>query len=308
MWVASLSFFTALVFLLASVIPAQAATIEVAAGAWYQSPNGSVAYTYNVLDILDDQAHDIVDDLLPFDNTFLERLHNDAHDLFHQYFPSTYTGRALNQLFTRTDELDFMDDCKFESRLRPSGRCRVLISPFMNFSFMATPLEFEGAGRLDTSFYFLDVLFEPATEFDSRLKLTHYDAAWFADLSPITIDRDRSIHTEIGLNVRLVEFYAGISQDATGLSASTSRTVPLPMLYLAIQIVDGDTMALEFEARGTRYSDDYIYDLIGRLNYHVTGPLHLSTGFRHLYVDLDINDINSEGTFSGPFMETMLRF
>lgn len=306
--IASLSILATGIILVLSCSTASAVTMEVAAGAWYQCPNGSVAYTYNVLDVMDDEAHDIVSGLLPFDDTFLERLHDNAHDLFHRYFPSTYVGRALDDLFTRTDELDFVDDCNFEPVLRPSGRVRILISPLVNFSFMATPLEFRESGDMRTSFYFLDVLFEPATEFDSRLRLTHYDVAWFADLSPIAIDDHWGLHTEAGLNVRIVDFYAGISQEATGLAASTSRTLPLPMLYLAVQFTDRDTAALEIEARGTRYSNDYVYDIIGRLRYRIAGPLHLAAGFRHLYVDLDINDLNSDGTFSGPFMETVLSF
>lgn len=295
-------------FILMSAFPAGAATIEIAAGVWHQSPNGSVAYTYNVLDVMGEQARDIVDDLLPFDGSFLERLSAGAPDLYHRDFSSTSAGRALSDLFTRTDKLDFTDDCSFEPAWRFSGRCRILVSPFMNFSFSATPLEFEGTGNLEDEFYFLDILFDPAMDFHSRLKLTHYDVAWFADLSPITVDHDMSLHTEIGLNVRIVDFHAGISQPDTGLSASTSSTVPLPMLYMAMQLADGDAMALEFEARGTRYSDDYVYDLTGRFRYHVTGPLHLSAGFRHLYVDLDIVDIDAEGTFSGPFVETVLIF
>lgn len=288
--------------------PCNAASIEVAAGAWYQYPGGSVAYTYNVRDVLEDQAHDAIEDLLPFDDLFPVRLFEKAPDLYHRYFPQGHAGMALQELFTRTDALDFRDDCNFDPLVRPSGRIRILVSPLLNFSLMATPLEFKGSGMMDNSFIFLDVLFDPATAFDARLRLTHYDLAWFADLPPVASVGSWDVHTEVGLNVRIVDFHAGISQHATGFAASTSSTVPLPMLYLAAQIQDGGASALELEARGTRYGDDYCYDLMGRVKYRIAGPLHLAAGFRHLYVKLDINDIDAEGTFSGPFVETVLGF
>lgn len=298
----------AFVMVILTPVRAPAVRVEIAAGAWQQAPRGSIAYTYNVLDLLQDQIEDTTGDLLPMDDRFLIDAHHRAHDLFHEAFPGSNPEDVLSTLTTRTDKLDFEDDCSFDPAVRPSGRIRVLISPYLNFSFMATPLNFKGTGTLETPFYFLDALFEPYTEFTSHLKLTHYDAAWFADLPEVPLGSDWSLHTETGLNMRMVYFHASISQEATGIAESFSSTVPLPMLYLGAQATHRNGFIMETEARGTRYSDDYAYDIIARLRYPIAGPLHLAAGFRHLYVDLDIDDIDSQGTFSGPFMETVLSF
>ncbi len=287
---------------------AAATRVEISAGAWQQNPRGSIAYTYNVLDLLQDEIEDATGDLLPMDDTFLHLAFGRAHDLYERFFPGTAPDDVVDSLLTRTDKLDFEDDCSFEPVIRPSGRIRVLMSPLVNFSFMATPLRFEGTGSLGTSFTFLDTLFEPHTAFTSRLKLSHYDAAWFADYPQISLGSAWSLHTETGINLRMVYFHASISQPATGVGESISSTVPLPMLYLGAQLVHGGGFAVEAEARGMRYRDDYTYDIIGRIRHPIRGPLHLSAGYRHLYVDLDIDDIDAQGTFSGPFMETVLSF
>jgi hypothetical protein len=173
---------------------------------------------------------------------------------------------------------------------------------------MVTPLRFEGTGTISSSFVFLDTLFEPSTAFTSRLKLSHYDLAWFADLPELPLNEAWALHAETGINLRMVYFHASISQPSTGIAESISSTVPLPMLYLGAQAVHRGGFTLEVEARGTRYRDDYAYDIIGRIRHPIRGPLHLAAGYRHLYVDLDIDDIDAQGTFSGPFMETVLSF
>jgi hypothetical protein len=112
----------------------------------------------------------------------------------------------------------------------------------------------------------------------------------------------------VGLNVRIIDFHAQISQDYTGLAASAEYTVPLPMLYLAAQFKNKDAISIEAETRGVRYSSDYTYSLIGRVKIHIYKPLHLAAGYRLDYIRFSVHDIDSEGTFSGPFMETVLIF
>jgi hypothetical protein len=287
---------------------ALATRVEIAAGAWQQNPWGSIAYTYNVLDLLQDEIEDATGDLIPMDDAFLHQAFYRAHNLYDRFFPGIAPDDVVDSLLTRTDKLDFEDDCGFEPVLRPSGRIRVLIRPLVNFSFMATPLRFEGTGTLGTPFTFLDTLFEPSTAFRSRLKLSHYDVAWFAGYPRIPLGSAWHLHTETGINLRMVYFHASISQPTTGIAESISSTLPLPMLYLGAQLVHGGGFAVEAEARGTRYRDDYAYDIIGRIRHPIGGPLHLAAGYRHLYVDLDIDHIDAQGTFSGPFMETVLSF
>jgi hypothetical protein len=69
-----------------------------------------------------------------------------------------------------------------------------------------------------------------------------------------------------------------------------------------------DRISIEAETRGLPYSGDYTYSLIGRVKVHIVGPLSLAAGYRHDYIKFDMHDIDSEGTFSGPFIETVLIF
>jgi hypothetical protein len=295
-------------FLPGSGIPVQAAQLELGLGAWQQNPRGSVSYTYNVLDLLENQVENIANDLLPIESTFLDRLHSRAHDLFHETFPNANPEDVVNSMFTRTDTLDFDDDALYDPVVRPVGRLKILISPFLNFSFMATPMEFKGTGDKDLVFTFLGVTFVSNQKFESQLRLTHYDLAYYVDIPEFSAGQTWKLHTEAGFNVRIVDFHTQISQDYTGLAASASYIVPLPMLYLAAQLKNKDAISIEAETRGLRYSGDYTYSLIGRVKVHIVGPLSLAAGYRHDYIKFDVHDIDSEGTFSGSFIETVLIF
>jgi hypothetical protein len=301
------SFILALM-LLASRIPLHAAEIEVAVGAWQQNPRGSVSYTYNVLDIATKTADGIVHDLVPFDNHLIKQLHNDMEDLIGTLFPGTDANGVIDKIFTRTDTLDFDDDAYYDPIVRPTGRVKIMVSPFLNFYLMATPIEFEGSGEKALNFTFLGVTFTSNVPFESRLKLTHYDFAYYIDIPDFSAGQAWEFHTDAGLNLRIVDFYAEISQGNTGLAASAEYTVPLPMLYLAAQLKNKGGFSIEAETRGVRYSSDYTYSLIGRVKFHIYKSLHLAAGYRLDYITFSVHDIDSEGTFSGPFMETVLIF
>ena len=202
----------------------------------------------------------------------------------------------------------FRMDTNYDPVIRSTGRLTIRVSPFVNFSFMATPLEFEGPGKKNLDFNFLGVTFVSAQTFESKLRLTHYDLAYFIDLPDLSAEKNWKLNTEVGVNARIVDFYAQISQKYTNLSASANHIVPLPMLYLAAQLRNKDGISIEAESRGLRYRNDYTYSLIGQIRMHITGPLHLAAGYRLDYIKFKAHDIVSEGIFQGPFMETILIF
>jgi hypothetical protein len=291
-----------------SGITLKAATFELGLGAWQQIPRGSVSYTYNVADIATNTTEGIVHDLVPINTNLLKQLDHRINNFIGDLIPGANPTGVLDKIFTRTDTINFQNDCSYDPVVRPTGRLKIRVSPFVNFSFMATPLDFEGPGKKNLDFNFLGVHFVSGQTFESKLRLTHYDMAYFIDLQDLTAGKNWNLNTEAGLNVRIVDFHARISQEYTNLSASASYTVPLPMLYLAAQLKNKDAVSFEAESRGLRYRGDYTYSLLGRIRMHITGPLHLATGYRLDCIKFKVHDIESEGTFYGPFMETILIF
>lgn len=289
-------------------IPIQAATFEFGVGGWQQIPKGSVSYTYNVADIAINTTQGVVHDLFPLTDNLLDQLSGRMNKVIGDVIPGADPDGVLEKIFTRTDTLDFQDDCRYDPVIRPTGRLKIQVSPYLNFYIMATPIVFDGPGQADLDFNFMGVTFISGQPFESKLRLTHFDVAYFIDLPYQSMGKNWELHTDVGLNARIVDFYAAISQDATDLSASADYVVPLPMLYLSAQLKNENTFSIEAEARGLRYSGDYTYSLIGRMRMHISGPLHLAAGYRHDYIKLDVHDIDSEGTFYGPFMETVLIF
>jgi hypothetical protein len=290
------------------VIPVKAATFEIGMGAWKQIPRGSVSYTYNVADVATNTTQGIIHNLIPINNNLFEQFDQRIDNVIGDLIPDSNANSVLDKIFTRTDTIDFQDNCSYDPVVRLTGRLKIQVSPFVNFSFMATPLEFEGPGKKNLDFNFLGITFVSNQTFESKLRLTHYDLAYFIKPPDLTAGKNWKLNAEIGLNVRIVDFYAHISQKISNLSASQSRIVPLPMLYLAAQFRNKDGASIEAETRGLRYTGNYTYSLIGRIRMRITGPLHLAAGYRFDHIKFEINDIDSEGTFQGPFMETVLIF
>jgi hypothetical protein len=303
-----------LISLLASLLAggfsqARGATFEIGLGGWQQTPTGYVAYTYNVADVATDTAEGVVHDIFPcLDTNLFEKLKDRINEGISDLIPSADPEATLNAMFTRTDTLDFQDDCNFGTKVQPMGRMKINVSPFVNFSFMATPLEFDGEGMKNLSFVFMDVTFAADHPFSSKIRLTHYDMAYFIDFPEASITTNWKLHADLGLNVRVVDFYAEVSQPYSGLTAHTDYLVPLPMFYFAAQVRDKKSLCFETEARFTFYRHNYTYSVLGRMRAHIKGPLYLAAGFRQDYITFDIKDIKTDTTISGPFIETVLVF
>lgn len=218
-------------------------------------------------------------------------------------------GYVSYKPLTSTDRLDIDQNLNYDKETKVFGRLKIdmpLVIP--NIYLMATPSRFDGRGQKDVSFKFGDKTFNANVPFDSEVQLDHYDIALYYGIPGLKTLTLGILNIELGLNARIIDFYAKVDQPSTGLSASKSATIPVPMVYAGIQVKPIDLLKIEGELRGIAYSSNHYYDIIGRLKVSPFGPLFIAGGYRYEDVKIDYSDIESEFKLKGPFLEAGIEF
>lgn len=211
----------------------------------------------------------------------------------------------------RGEHLDLEDDFSFDEEDEIFGRLKIN-TPFVipNLYLMATPLEYKGTSTRTETFKFGDYEFEASADFKSRLTLDHYDIGLFYNvplLKGLTLNR---LNLEAGLNARILDAEAEVEQKVGGqrLYEKKSETIPIPMIYLGLGLYPVERLGLEAEVRGISYSDYEILSMIGRIKVRAVGPVFVSGGYRHDIFDIEEDDLIIDVDFSGPFLETGVKF
>lgn len=203
--------------------------------------------------------------------------------------------------------LSLENDMKYSEKTRFFGRAKIdmpLIIP--NIYLMATPMKFDGTGSKDVNFTFGDKTFTGNVDFTSELKVNHYDIAFYYGLPFVKTATLGKLNVDAGLNLRIIDLKAEITQAST--YESKSFTLPMPMVYLGAQVKLIDKLSLEAEIRGIAYSSNHYYDLIGRAKYKVFGPAFLGAGYRYEDIKIDHKDVKANVRFEGPFAEVGVEF
>ena len=210
---------------------------------------------------------------------------------------------------TNEDDLNLEDDLNYDDKWKAFGRLIIDVPLFFpNIYLMYTPMKWDEPGSKDVNFKFGDQEFQAGVDFDSELKLNHFDVGLFWGLPFISTATADVLNIDLGLNVRLMDVKAEIHQKDLDLKESVSYTLPLPMLYTGVQIKPFDYVALEFEGRGIGWSSNYYVSLIGRLKVKPYGPLFVAGGYRYDYVKIDYDDLDIDTKFQGPFAEAGFEF
>ncbi len=207
------------------------------------------------------------------------------------------------------DLIDLEKDMRYDDETRFHGRIKVELPLFLpNIYLVAAPMEFEGTGQKNVNFTFGDDNFSASTDFYSKLRLDQYDIGLYYGLPFVKTATTGMLNVDLGINVRIADLEARIRQDATGLSEKKSVTLPIPMVYAAVQLTPLEWLVLEAEARGISYSGNSLYSLTGRVKWMVFGPVFVSAGYRYDKVEIDEEDIEADIEFSGPVFEAGFKF
>lgn len=211
------------------------------------------------------------------------------------------------------DIVDLEQDFDLDDELRLFGRANFDLPLFFpNIYLVAAPMEFEGTGSKSVSITYGDVEFAAGAELDADLTMNQYDIALYWGIPVLKTATNGIFNIDLGLNVRIIDLEANLSGEEEGTSTiveeSVSETVPLPMLYVALQIEPIDEFAIAVEGRGLSIGDNKLYSVIGRLRYQFAGPVFAAAGYRFETIEIDEEDILVDIDYSGPFVEIGLIF
>ncbi|UCH80198.1 MAG: TIGR04219 family outer membrane beta-barrel protein [Nitrospiraceae bacterium] len=211
-----------------------------------------------------------------------------------------------------TDKLDIEEDLKYDRKYKPFGRVRADMPGLIpNIYFIATPMKFEETGSKTTNFTFGDTTFDVTLPFDTLVQLNHYDIALFYSLPFVSLGSAGKLNADLGLNARIVDFKAEVSGTdllSNPIVESEEFTLPVPMIYLGLQIKPIDILALEGEFRGIAYNSNHYYDFIGRVKGKPLNQIFVAAGYRYEDVEIDESDVKASISFSGPFFEAGMEF
>ena len=205
--------------------------------------------------------------------------------------------------------LDIEDDLNYGDEFQLSGRLKLDMPSFIpNIYLMVTPMNWDEKGQTNANFNFGGINFQGNVPFESELKMNHIDAALFYGLPFVETGTAGILNIDLGLNVRTIDFEAKIKQAATSLEESESFLLPIPMVYVGVQIEPFDWLAFEGEGRGIGYGGDHYYSLIGRLKIKPFGPFFVAGGYRYDDIDIDYQDVRVDADIGGPFAEVGFEF
>ncbi|MGD8834139.1 MAG: TIGR04219 family outer membrane beta-barrel protein [Desulfobacteraceae bacterium] len=210
-----------------------------------------------------------------------------------------------------SDTIDLEEDLDFDDENRLFGRIKLDLPIFFpNIYLVGAPAEFDGTGSKSIALNYGDVTFNADAQLDSKITVNQYDIGFYYGLPFVKTGSAGMLNVDMGLNIRIFDLASRI----TGLSGTTtvterhSITLPVPMLYLGVQIMPTDHFTIEAEGRGIAIGDDKIFSLLGRLRYQWAGPIFISCGYRYDKIDVDEDDVIADVDFSGPLVEVGLSF
>ena len=223
------------------------------------------------------------------------------------------SGDFSYQSTSSVDRLDLEDDLGYESENKLMGRVKIdMPAVIPNIYIIGTPMSFDDDGSKSVDFTFGDKTFDVTADFSSKLEIDQYDIALYYSIPFMQTATLDTLNLELGLNAKIIDFKAEIKGTESGsglpVTETASETIPVPMIYVGIQLNPTEKLAIEGELRGIAYSSSHYYDLIGRVKYSPFGPLFVAAGYRYEDIKIDVDDIKAKIKFSGPFAEVGVEF
>lgn len=214
--------------------------------------------------------------------------------------------------------LDVEKDLGLTDKTRVSAKIKLELPLFLpNIYLQYTDMRFSGSGNV-TNVRFGDYLFNATV--NSYLRAKQYDVGLYYHVPFIKKLTNNIVDPEFGLVVKVVDFKASVYGQATEVnsgvtgtySASTSETVPLPLLYLSLGIYPFQYAGVVGEFKGLKVGDDYFYEysvaLRGMYPFKMVKPF-IEIGYRYERLRIkNEGDINADVRAGGFFGNVGIAF
>ena len=216
---------------------------------------------------------------------------------------------------TAPDQADIKRDLGLEDDVRGTGYLKLDLPVLPSLYLGITPMEFRGTGQRDRMLIFGDYAFLGDRPLRSRMRLNHFDIGLYYSLSFPGMASMKNVKVDLGLNLRTAELDVSVTGSVPTADGGTRQqresedyTLPMPMLYGALQVTPVERISVEFEGRGISLSSDHLISVLGKIKFRTRGPLFFAAGYRYDYIRLDEDELNVDSTVHGLFCETGLEF
>ena len=180
-----------------------------------------------------------------------------------------------------------------------------------NLKLSYTRMRFSGDGTVSDTFRFGNITVNYNERVQTKLDLDHYDIVLFYNLPFVKLLP--MIDAEIGINARIIDFYAWVKRVSTGEEESVSFLVPIPMLHGSLEVSPFSFLSILAEANGIAYQGNHYYDILGelRIKPFKTLPVDLFIGVGYKYEKLkldDIEDTSADIKIKQPYVQAGIMF
>lgn len=210
------------------------------------------------------------------------------------------------------DKLDLEKDLNYEDETVIFARAKIKIPILPGVYVARTPMEFEGTGQKDFDFSFGGQDFDASVPFESKLTMDHWDVALYYGIPFLNLATIGKLNIDLGINVRVLDIKAEVEQTDPNsgnlIKISENASVPVPMVFVAVQVGPISRFSTEVEGRGIAYGGNEMLSIIGRIKINIFGPAYAAGGYRYDSFKIDESDVEIDTTFSGPFLEAGLQF
>lgn len=220
---------------------------------------------------------------------------------------------GFDEFIDSEDILDIENDFNFDKENKIFGRARLDLPLFFpNLIFVAAPMSFEGNGSKTISFDYGDLTDIPiGANLEADITLNQYDVSMFWGIPALKTATAGKLNIDLGVNIRWIDLDAELRATDGGTydeRDEASVSAPVPMLFLAVQVMPTKSFAIEAEGRGVSVGDNKLYSIIGRVKYSIPGPVFVAGGYRSDKIEIDEDDVLADIEFSGPFVELGINF
>lgn len=205
--------------------------------------------------------------------------------------------------------LDIKSELGYSKATAFSGRIRAKFPfPIPNFYIQASPLKLDGTGSKAIPFQFGDQTFTANVPYTSSLKLDRYDFAVFFGVPFLETATLNKVAVDVGVNLRVIDFKAELTQPSTGLSQSKAAAIPVPMGYVGLRLKPIERLGLDAELRGVGLGSSRYVDFVARAKFMFLKWGFIAAGYRAENIKIDQNDIRTDLRFNGPLAELGIAF
>ena len=168
-----------------------------------------------------------------------------------------------------------------------------------NIKYVDTKLTSSGSGTVTTAFTFNGQSYAQDSSVTTVLELNQTDAILYYEIL------DNVVSLDLGLNLKTISGKASV---AGAVSESTTFSAPIPMLYVAAEILLPAGFAINADISTISAAGNSITDTTVKLTYTTDFYLGVEAGLRTQSYTLDVDSVKANMEFDGIFAGVYFKF